>query len=156
MTGDHGAVSVRDIDEQVHTKIFISEIVEKEQHYIRDSPKALTESTIHIYTYLNSNQLYERCRVFESARIVWVSWCISSYVIERFFSLTLIIDDMKRIYKKVFKSTGKKPSLGSIHGPGPATSTSTLITSSTDLMPSIPASDATASAQVTAGVSVSV
>jgi hypothetical protein len=73
MTGDHGAVSVRDIDEQVHTKIFISEIVEKEQHYIRDSPKALTESTIHIYTYLNSNQLYERCRVFESARIVWVS-----------------------------------------------------------------------------------
>jgi hypothetical protein len=64
--------------------------------------------------------------------------------------LTLIIDDMKRIFKKVFKS--KKLSLRSIHGPGPATSTSTPITSSTDLMPSIPA----ASAQVTAGVSVSV
>jgi hypothetical protein len=62
--------------------------------------------------------------------------------------LTLIINDMKRIYKKVFKS--KKSSLGSIHGPGPATSTSTHIT---DLMP---ASDATASAQVTAGVSVSI
>ena len=63
---------------------------------------------------------------------------------------------MKRIYKKVFKS--KKPSLGSIHGPGPATSTSTVITSTTDLMPLIPAcdSDATVSAQVSAGVSVSV
>ena len=62
---------------------------------------------------------------------------------------------MKRIYKKVFKP--KKPSPGSIHGPGPATSTSTLIASH-DLMPSIPASDsdAIASAQVTAGVSVSV
>jgi hypothetical protein len=64
--------------------------------------------------------------------------------------LSLLINDMKRIYRKVFKS---KPSLGLIHGPGPETSTSTLIT---DLMPSIPASDATASAQVTAGVSVSV
>ena len=61
---------------------------------------------------------------------------------------------MKRIYKKVFKS--KKPSLGSMHRTAPATSTSTLITSSTDIMPSIPASDATASAQVAAGVSVSV
>jgi hypothetical protein len=61
---------------------------------------------------------------------------------------------MKRSHEKAFKS--KIPSLGSIHGPGPATSTSTLITSTTDLMPSIPASDATASAQVTAGVSVSV
>ena len=67
---------------------------------------------------------------------------------------------MKRIYKKVFES--KKPSLASNHGPGPATSTSTLITSTTDLVPSIPACDATASAQleaqleVTAGVSVSV
>ena len=57
-------------------------------------------------------------------------------------------DTMKRIYKKVFKS--KKPSLASIHGP--ATSTSA------DLMPSIPASasEGTASAQVTTGVSVSV
>ena len=63
----------------------------------------------------------------------------------------LIINDMKRIYRKVFKS--EKPSLGSIHGPGLATSTSTLKTSTTEFMPSIPASDATA---VTAGVSVSV
>ena len=50
----------------------------------------------------------------------------------------------------------KKPS-GSIHGPGPATSTS-LLTSTTDLRvtPSIPAtSDTTASEQAT-GVSVSV
>jgi hypothetical protein len=62
---------------------------------------------------------------------------------------------MKRIYKKVFKSK-KTESLGSIHGLGPATSTSTLITSTTDLIPSIPTGDATASAQVTAGVSVSV
>ena len=61
---------------------------------------------------------------------------------------------MKRIYKKVFKS--KKPSLGPIHGPGPATSTSTLITRTTDIMPSIPGSDATTSVHVTAGVSVSV
>ena len=53
---------------------------------------------------------------------------------------------MKRFYKKVFKS--KKPSLGSLHGSGPATST--LITSSTDLIPSesIHASDTTASTQV--------
>jgi hypothetical protein len=56
---------------------------------------------------------------------------------------------MKRIYKKVFK---KKPSLGSIHEPGPATSISTLAASTTDLMLSIPASDATA---ITSGVSVS-
>ena len=33
----------------VHAKIFIhvSEIVEKEQHYISDSPKALNENVIH-------------------------------------------------------------------------------------------------------------
>ena len=43
----------------------------------------------------------------------------------------------------------KKPPVGSIHGPGTLTSTST-----TDLMPSIP--NTTASAQVSAGVSVSV
>ena len=61
---------------------------------------------------------------------------------------------MKQFYRKVFKS--KKPSLGSIHGPEPATSTSTLITSTTDFVPSVPASDATASAQVIAGVSVGV
>ena len=62
---------------------------------------------------------------------------------------------MKRIVKKVFKS--KNLSLGSIHGPGPATSTSTHITSTTDLMPSISTtSDETANALVTAGVSVSV
>ena len=53
---------------------------------------------------------------------------------------------MKRFLKK-FKS--KKPPVGSIHGPGTLTSTST-----TDLMPSIP--NTTASAQVSAGVSVSV
>lgn len=53
---------------------------------------------------------------------------------------------MKRIFKKVFKS--EKPSLGSIHGPGPATPTST------DLMQSIPFSEETV--QVTTGVSVSV
>ena len=60
---------------------------------------------------------------------------------------------MKR-YKKAFKSM--KLSMGSIlHGPGSATSTSTLITTNTDLtgMPPIPASDATVSAQVIAGIS---
>ena len=62
------------------------------------------------------------------------------------------INDMKRIYKTVFKS--KKPSLGPIHGTSTSTSTGT-----SDLMPSIPAcdseSDGTASAQLTAGVTVS-
>jgi hypothetical protein len=81
-----------------------------------------------------------------------------TYVIESTFDSAIIINDIKRIYKKHFKS--KKPSLGSssIHKPGPATLTSTS-TGTTDLMPSILAceSDATASAQVTgAGVSVSV
>ena len=61
---------------------------------------------------------------------------------------------MKRIYTKVFKS--KKPYLGSKHGAEPATSTSTstLKTGTTDLMPSVPQA-ATASTQVIAGVSVS-
>ena len=61
---------------------------------------------------------------------------------------------MKRFYKKAFKSM--KPSLGSIHEPGPATSTSTHITSTTDLVPSILTSHATASAQLTSASSVSV
>ena len=68
---------------------------------------------------------------------------------------------MKRIYKKVFKS--KKPYLGSesMDEAVPATSKSTLITSTTDLIPLIPSipaqgSDATtASKQGTAGVRVS-
>ena len=64
---------------------------------------------------------------------------------------------MKRILKKVFKS--KKPSLDPIHGLGPATSTSTR-TGATDLMLSNPVcdneSDRVTSAQVAAGVSVSV
>ena len=98
-----------------------------------------------------------------SSRAVHRYWPshVSTYVIERpskFLRVfDLIINDMKRLYRKVFKS--KKPSLGSIHEPGTATLTSTIITSTTDLMPSIPASDATAtsaSAQVTAGLSVSV
>ena len=82
----------------------------------------------------------------------------SAYVIERSFTFTftlLIINDMKRIYGKIFKS--KKPSLGSLHGPGPLTAPSTLTSSGTTglgLMPSIPSfdSDGTASA----GVSVRV
>jgi hypothetical protein len=59
-------------------------------------------------------------------------------------------------YEEAFKS--KKPSRGPIREPGPATSTSTHITSTTDFTPSIPSdtSHATASAQVTAGGSVSV
>ena len=67
---------------------------------------------------------------------------------------------MKRTHmkKKVFKSKkSKKPSRGSMHGPGTAASISTT-TGTTDLMPSIPAcdSDGIASAQVAAGVSVRV
>ena len=81
----------------------------------------------------------------------------SPYVIEKPFSLTSIINDMKRDLKKVLKS--KKPSLGTIHGLGPATSTSTSA-GPTDLMLFIPAcdskSDRTTSAQGAAGVSVSV
>ena len=82
----------------------------------------------------------------------------SNYVIKCSFSFTLnlnIIYDMKRMFKKISKS--KKPSLGSIVGRGPAASTSTS-TGTTDLMPSFPAcdSDRTASAQVTAGLSVRV
>ena len=65
------------------------------------------------------------------------------------------MDDMKQnhSYEEVFKS--KRPSLG---GATPATLTLTLITSTTNILPPIPASDATASAsaQVAAGVSVSV
>ena len=85
----------------------------------------------------------------------WPSQLHLCYVIKCSFSFTAIINDMKRIYRKVFKS--KKPSLGSIHGHGLAASTSTS-TGTTDLMPSIPAfdSDGTVSAQVTAGVSVRV
>ena len=82
---------------------------------------------------------------------------LSTYVIKRSFSLTLIINNMKHIYKKLFKF--KKPPLSSIHRPGPATLTLTLIKSTTGLMPSIPASDASdaiTSAQVTAGITVSV
>ena len=74
---------------------------------------------------------------------------------QEIFLFDLIINDMKQKHSYKEDSKSKKPSLGSIHGSGPATSTSTLITSTTDIMPSIPAGDATASAQVAAGVSVS-
>ena len=88
------------------------------------------------------------------AMAVLVSHKSRTYVIERPFSLTLIINDMKRIYQKVYKS--KKPSLGSKLAPGPATSELTLITSTTDLMPFIPAttytSDTTTSALSLASV----
>ena len=76
-----------------------------------------------------------------------------TYVIEITLTLTQTINDMNRFYKKVFKSN--KPFLDSIHRPGPATSTLTLITSTADLLPSIP-TNVTASAQDTTGVSVSV
>ena len=94
-------------------------------------------------------------------RVVWQGYNLCNRLIFLFhFSLFIIkltsTTHMKRIFKKVFKS--KEPSLGSIHGPGSPTPTSTLTTSTIDLIPSIPArySDAAPSAQVTAGVSVSV
>ena len=67
---------------------------------------------------------------------------------------------MKRIVKKVLKSKKSSgPSLGSIHGLVPATSTSTS-TGATDLMLPIHAcdseSDGTTSAQVAVGISVSI
>ena len=150
----------------VHAKIFISEIVEKEQHCISDSPKALNVfpcymkdvgseslSIVMIASYVSHAKASNHYALWPVRKVYF-----STYVIKRSFSLTSIFNDMKGIYKKLFKS--KKPSLGSVHGPGPATSTSTLITNTTDLRlkPSIPASDsdATASAEVAAGVSVSV
>jgi hypothetical protein len=66
---------------------------------------------------------------------------------------------MEDIFKEVFTGESKKLFLGSTHhdGPGAATSTSTstAMASTVDLKPSLPASDATTIAQVTAG-SVSV
>ena len=53
---------------------------------------------------------------------------------------TLIINDMKRLYKRVLNSKKPSPSLGSIHGPGQATFASTS-TGTIDPMPSILASD---------------
>ena len=91
--------------------------------------------------------------------LVAIAYLNSTYVIVAVcsFSFTSIINDMKRVLKKVFKP--KKPSPGSIHGPGPVTSTSSS-TGATDLMLSIPAcnseSDGTTSTQVAAGISVSV
>ena len=75
---------------------------------------------------------------------------------QRIFSLTIINHNMKPNYIKVFK----KPSLGSKRGPATSTSTSTLrlsteSTGTTAPMPSVSACDATASAQVIAGGSVS-
>ena len=46
------------------------------------------------------------------------SFVSSSKLSAVYFSLTLIINDMKRIFKKISKFKSKKPSLGSIHGPG--------------------------------------
>ena len=67
--------------------------------------------------------------------------------------MTMIVADMKRVYKKLFEF--KKPSLGSIHGPAPETSTS-ISTGTTVLMPSTPGPacdlDATSSAQFTVEV----
>ena len=90
-------------------------------------------------------------------KLVTVTNLNSTYVIERLFSFTLIVDDMKRTSRKKKAFKPKKPSRGSMDGPGPAASTSTS-TGTTDLMPSIPAcdSDGTTSAQLAAGVSVSV
>ena len=46
----------------IHTKIFMSGIVEKEQHYVSDTPKALNESIIHSYAYFKSNPIF---------RVIW-------------------------------------------------------------------------------------
>ena len=85
-----------------------------------------------------------------------LSVCNYTYVIESLSFLHFDINEMKSIYKKLFKT--KNPTLGSIEPvPVPATSTSTS-TGTTDPIPSFLAcdSDATASAQVNAAVSVSV
>ena len=145
----------------VHAKVIRkSEIVETEQQY---------------GTHLNERDLLQ---YHPFPRVAWVfERIVKSERLERTYghvtrgylttftyvnessllSKTLIINDMKRIEKEV--SDSKKPSMGSIHGPGPETSTSTLVTSTTDFLPSIPAEDSdatTASTQVTTGVSVSV
>ena len=100
------------------------------------------------------SQLLIELERYHRSCVLWPS----AYVIEKPFSFTSIINDMKRVLKKVFNS--KKPSLGTMHdGLGPATLTSTS-TGPTDLMLSIPAcdseSDRATSAQVTAVVSVRV
>ena len=105
-------------------------------------------------TYFNYTVLYERDRVY---------WYISTHLCNRdtllFHSFTLIINDMNRTYKKNKSFKSKKPYRRPKHGPELATSTSTS-TGTTDLMLSIPDCDSeldgTTSAQVAAGVSVSV
>ena len=75
------------------------------------------------------------------------------------FTFTLIIIDiMKRTYRKNKVFRHKKPYQRSMDGPEPATLTSASTgTTGSDLMPSVPTCDSdTANAQVTAGVSVSV
>ena len=76
----------------------------------------------------------------------------STYVIERSFPLTSITNELIR----KFSSLRNHLWVQYIMSAEPATLTPTLITSTTEFMPSIPASDATACAQVAAGVSVSV
>ena len=81
----------------------------------------------------------------------------STYVIERPFTFTLIID-MKRTSKKENVFESKDPSQGLMHGPGGATSISTS-TGITDLIPTVPACDPDETAtqvQTTDDVSVSV
>jgi hypothetical protein len=140
-------------------------MVEKKQRCISTHPASFTVMLTSIPTHF---PLYiGRVRVLKvSRRIVVAVRSIltkarrfSTYVIDIFlFDLhrSFIVNDMKRIYKKVFKS--KKLSLGPIRGPGIATSTSTLITSAADLIPPAPASscDSDASAQGTADFNVSV
>ena len=63
------------------------------------------------------------CQCDESTSGEVTMWMIESFVSSCklstvYFSLTLIINDMKRIYKKFSEFKFKKPSLGSIHGPG--------------------------------------
>jgi hypothetical protein len=134
-------------------------MVEKEQRCISTHPASFTVMLTSIPTHF---PLYGRVRVLKGSRriavrsILTMARWFSTYVIDRSFSLTFIVNDMKRIYKKVFNS--KKPSLGPIRGPGIATSTSTLITSAADLIRPAPASscDSDASAKVTADFNVSV
>lgn len=123
--------------------------------------EALNEKASLTVTYFNSDS-FSRVIVYRALRVDDIQFSgwqlyLCNRVISPFHWSSTCINDMKRTYEeenKNFKS--KKPyDRRSIHEPGPSTSKST--STGTTYMPYIPAceSDATSSAEVIAGGSVS-
>ena len=106
-------------------RFLISEIVEQKQHYISDSPKAPNENNMIQEAISQSKRAnHPKTRsLFRELRLCNQDLSFS--------------DRDMHFYKKVFKS--KNP----IHGRGPATSTSSSVIGTIDLVPSISASGAT-------------